>query len=142
MRHAEPKNNLKVFSGRALALWVLGVAFVKVLAKLLFTRQPPGLERFMRNYAPEGLSTIDRDERQALRRFSRCIACGLCDVGETERMRASGGAYPGLMQLVLASTRSMPDYDAAARGFDHVPKQVLVEKRSSCPVGIPFDELA
>ena len=133
---------MKIFSGRALALAVLAWAFIKVLAKLLFTRQPPGLAQFHANYGSEGLSAIDRDEREALARFSRCIACGMCNVGEGRRIRASAGAYPGLMQLVLASTRSMPDYDAAVHGFDHVPLDVLREKRASCPVEIPFDELA
>ncbi len=138
----QPNTPLKIFSGRALALAVLGWAFVRVIAKLLFTRQPPGLQQFHANYGSEGLSAIDLDEREALQRFSRCMACGLCDVGEAERMRKSNGAYPGLMQLVLASTRSMPDYDAAARGFDHVSLEVLQRKRTECPVDIPFDELA
>ena len=36
----------------------------------------------------------------------------------------------------------MPDYDAAARGFDHVPEDVLRAKVRRCPVSIPFPELA
>jgi len=55
---------------------------------------------------------------------------------------ASRGAYPGLMQLVLASTRSMPDFDAAARAFSHVPDTVLECKVARCPVQVPFPELA
>jgi hypothetical protein len=131
-----------VLSGRALALALLAWSFLKVLAKLLFTRQPPGLERFHENYDTEGLAPIDPDERDAIERFSACIACGRCDLGEAERIAASRGQYPGLMQLVLASSRSMPDYDAAARGFAHVPEDVLAEKVARCPVAIPFPELA
>ena len=56
-------------------------------------------------------------------------------------MRSSRGAYPGLMALVLASSRSMPDFDAAARGFAFVPIEVLKEKRRCCPAEIPFDTL-
>ena len=131
-----------VLSGRALALALLGWSFIKVLARLLFTKQTPGLEVFVQNYGVEGLTAIDREERESLVRFSRCIACGRCDVGEGERIIASRGAYPGLMRLVLASTRSMPDYDAALRGFAHVPLTVLREKEAICPVGIPFEALA
>ena len=131
-----------MLSGRALAIALLGWSLVRVVAKTLFTKQEPGLATFLENYGADGLRPIDPDERERLERFSRCIACGRCDVGEAERIIASGGAYPGLMQLVLASTRNMPDYDAALRGFDHVPEDVLRAKVAVCPVAIPFDELA
>jgi hypothetical protein len=133
---------LALLSGRALSLVLLAWSLLRVIAKHLFTRPPPGLAQFHRNYGSEGLSSIDPAERQSLERFSRCIACGRCDLGEAERIVASRGAYPGLMQLVLASSRSMPDFDAAARGFAFVPERVLRRKRLDCPVGIPFDELA
>jgi hypothetical protein len=131
-----------VLSGRALALALLGWSLVRVLARMLFTRQEAGLTLFNANYGGEGLSSIDKEERESLDRFSGCIACGRCDVGEGERMAASHGAYPGLMQLTLASTRSMPDYDAALLGFAHVPEHVLQEKQRVCPADIPFAELA
>lgn len=131
-----------MLSGRALAAALLGWSLVKVVARTLFTKPEPGLATFLEHYGADGLRPIDADERERLERFSGCIACGRCDVGEAERIIASAGAYPGLMQLVLASTRNMPDYDAAARGFDHVPDEVLQDKVAICPVGIPFDELA
>ena len=130
-----------MLSGRALALVLLAWSFFKVLLGYL-KRQLPGLVRFHRNYGSEGLLAIRRSERASMVRFSRCIACGRCDCGEAERIIASGGAYPGLMQLVLASSRSMPDFDAAARGFAHVPEEVLRGKVRACPVRLPFAELA
>lgn len=57
-------------------------------------------------------------------------------------MAASNGAYPGLMQLVLASSRSMPDFDAAVRGFAFVPDDVLRTRSAVCPTRVPFAELA
>jgi hypothetical protein len=131
-----------MLSGRPLAVALLAWSFIKVLFKMVFTRPTPGLEQFHANYGTEGLVPIAKDEREALERFSRCIACGRCDVGEGERIAASRGAYPGLMQLTLASTRSMPDYDAALRGFSHVPDAVLRAKQRACPVRIPFLALA
>ncbi len=131
-----------VLSGRALALALLFWSLVRVLARLLFTKQPPGIQQFHDHYGSEGLSAIDKSEREALASFSRCIACARCDFGEAERIAASDGQYPGLMQLGLASSRSMPDFDAAARGFDYVPESVLRRKVRRCPVAIPFPSLA
>jgi len=81
-------------------------------------------------------------DRRGLPALSRCIACGRCDCGESERVAASRGAYPGLMQLTLASSRCMPDFDAGARAIAHVPAPVLASKTGRCPVGMPFSDLA
>lgn len=131
-----------VLSGRALAAWLLGTSLVRVIVRLLFTKQAPGLEEFHENYGEDGLLAVTEEERQTMTRYSGCIACGRCDVGESERMAESEGQYPGLMQLVLASTRSMPDYDAAAKGFSYIPEEVLRAKVRLCPARIPFAELA
>lgn len=130
-----------VLSGRALALVLLAWSLLRVLAGYL-RKQQPGMVRFERNYGAERLAAITPAERRWLVQFSRCVACGRCDVGEAERVLSSGGAYPGLMQLVVASSRSMPDFDAAAQGFAHVPDEVLRSKVRCCPTGVPFPELA
>ena len=70
--------------------------------------------------------------------FSRCIACGICDRGEAERIRTSGGAYRGLMPLMLAASRSMPDYRAAAYSFSFVAPEVLEAKEALCPTRMPM----
>src|SRR5690606_22924476 len=70
--------------------------------------------------------------------FSRCIACGLCDRGEAPRIARSGGAYRGLMPLMLAASRSMPDFRAAAYSFSFVPPEVLREKERICPSHMPM----
>jgi hypothetical protein len=130
-----------VLSGRALALVLLAWSLIRVLARHL-TKQLPGMVQFHRNYGTERLLAIERGERGALARFSQCIACGRCDAGEAERITASGGAYPGLMQLVRASSRSIPDFDAAAAAFDFVPDDVLQAKVAICPTRVPFPDLA
>lgn len=130
-----------VASGRALALIVLAVGLVRVLFLRMFGAVT-GLRLFHLNYAPDRLPAVTPKDRATIPTFSRCIACGRCDLGEGERMRASNGGYPGLMQLVLASSRSMPDFDAAARGFAFVPTEVLREKRKACPADVPFEDIA
>jgi hypothetical protein len=138
---ADPGYTRAVLSGRALALALLVWSLVKVcLARMLGERT--GLALFHDNYDADRLPPVTPDERRALASFSRCIACGRCDLGEAQRIAASRGAYPGLMTIVLASARSMPDSDAAARALEHVPDQVLAEKEAICPTGVPFRELA
>ncbi len=46
------------------------------------------------------------------------------------------------MAVVLASSRSMPDFDAAALALDHVPEAVLAAKEDVCPTGVPFVALS
>jgi hypothetical protein len=130
-----------VLSGRALALVVLAWSLIKVLVGRLFGRKT-GLPLFHENYDPDGLPALDADERARLPSFTRCIACGRCDVGEAERMAASKGRYAGLMQVVLSTTRSMPDYDAATEALGFVPDEVLKQKEAVCPTGVPFVDLA
>ncbi len=130
-----------MLSGRALALAVLAWSLVKVTIDRAFG-QKTGLPLFHENYDADRLPSVEADERARMNAFSRCIACGRCDVGEGERIARSRGAYPGLMAVVLASSRSMPDYDAAALALEHVPDDVLAEKEEECPTGVPFRDLA
>lgn len=127
--------------GRALALIVLAWSLLKVLVGRAFGRKT-GLPLFHENYDPDGLPPLSADERARIASFSRCIACGRCDLGESERIAKSKGQYQGLMTIVVASSRSMPDHDAAALALDHVPEAVLKQKQSICPTGVPFVELA
>lgn len=130
-----------VLSGRALALAMLARSLLKVIVDRLFGART-GLALFHDNYDADRLPPVDAAERAEMIRFSRCVACGRCDVGEADRIARSGGAYPGLMAVVLASTRSMPDFDAAALALEHVPEAVLAEKEDVCPTGVPFVALA
>ncbi|APR77471.1 Hypothetical protein A7982_02818 [Minicystis rosea] len=132
---------IPVLSGRALALAMLARSLLKVTVDRLFGART-GLGLFHDNYDADRLPPVDAVERAEMVRFSRCVACGRCDIGEADRIARSGGAYPGLMAVVLASTRSMPDFDAAALALEHVPEEVLAAKEDICPTGVPFVSLA
>lgn len=127
--------------GRALALVVLAWSLIKVLVGRLFGRKT-GLPLFHENYDADGLPALDAAERERMPRFERCIACGRCDIGEADRIAASRGRYAGLMPIVLASSRSMPDYEAAVEALSFIPEAELVRKEKVCPTGVPFVELA
>jgi hypothetical protein len=130
-----------VVSNRLRALVLLGWSFLISLLKRL-TRTEPGLVLFHRNYGADQLAPISPEARDGYHRFEGCIACGRCDLGEADRIVAARGAYPGLMQIVLASTRSIPDFDAAARALAYTPDALLEAKANRCPAHVPFAELA
>jgi hypothetical protein len=127
--------------GRLHALLVLAWGLLRSLvAPLIGTRR--GLAEFRRSYAADRLPPLSPSERELLPRLSRCIACGLCDVGEGAAMVRSGGRYAGVMDLMLCSSRNMPDYDAAARSFEAVGDDRLAELEARCPARVPMRELA
>ncbi len=127
---------------RLKAILLLALYLTKTVFRRLFTRNKSGIGAFRANYDADGLPPVTPAEREAMPDFSRCIACGLCDRGEAERIAASGGAYRGVMALVLAGSRSMPDYRAAAYSFGFVSDEVLAEKEAICPTGVPFRAIA
>jgi hypothetical protein len=129
-------------SGRVKALFLLFIALVKTLLTRLVSRRRDGIAAFRANYDADGLPPVTVEERAMLTSFERCIACGLCDRGESARIAGSGGAYRGVMALVMAGSRSMPEFRAAAYGFSFVPESVLAEKEQICPVRIPFRRVA
>ena len=120
------------------ALLILAWALVKTLLWPVFgTRR--GLAAFQKSYGEkEGLLPVSPEDRRALPTFSRCIACGRCNVGEASRIVASKGAYAGVMDLVLASSRSIPDFAAAAPSFEAVDDARLAELEAICPTGVPM----
>jgi hypothetical protein len=129
-------------SGRVKALLLLFLAVVKTLFGRAFESKGDGIARFRENYDADGLPPVTPEERQGFAAFERCIACGLCDRGEATRIARSGGAYRGIMGLVIAGSRSIPEFRAAAYGLGFVPEETLIEKEAICPVRIPFRRIA
>lgn len=121
---------------------MLAWALLRTLLKRLFRRREAGLVRFEQNYAADGLSAVSEGERAEMPDFGRCIACGRCDRGDRARIMASAGAYRGTMSLILAASRSMPDYGAAVLGFDHLSEEELAAKERICPTHVPMRAIA
>ncbi len=128
--------------GRVKAIWLLALALIRTLFRRLFRRGREGIAAFRANYDADRLPPVSPEERAELGGFGRCIACGLCDRGEAERIRQSGGMYRGVMALMLAGSRSMPDFREAALSFEHVPDAVLAEKERICPTRVPMRKIA
>jgi hypothetical protein len=128
--------------GRIKAILLLGFTLLVTLVRRLFSRRGTGLPAFRENYDADGLPPLTAEERSKMPSFERCIACGLCDRGEAERIARSGGAYRGIMALMVAGSRSMPDFRAAAYSFSFVSEDVLAEKERSCPTRVPMRDIA
>jgi hypothetical protein len=127
--------------GRLHALFVLAWGLVRsLLAPLLGARR--GLAAFQRSYAADRVPPLSPSERRLLPQLGGCIACGLCDVGEGAAIARSGGRYAGVMDLMLCSSRNMPDYDAAVRSFDAVGDERLAVLEARCPARVPMRALA
>ncbi len=128
--------------GRLHALFVLAWGLLRSLLAPLFGARR-GLADFRRSYAADRLPPLTRRASDALLpQLSGCIACGLCDVGEGAAMARSGGRYAGVMDLMLSSSRNMPDFDAAARSFEAVGDERLAELEARCPARVPMRQVA
>ena len=123
------------------AILLLAWALLRTIVAPLFGARR-GLAAFEASYAADRLPAVTPGERIALPTFGGCIACGLCDVGEGARVAASGGVYAGVMDLMLASSRSMPDFDVAARSFEAIGDERLAELELRCPTRVPMRRIA
>jgi len=129
-------------SGRLYALFLLARALLKTIFKRFWGGGVSGLSLFEANFEAEHLSKVDAAERALLPTFSRCIACGLCNRGDGARMAESQGAYPGTMALMLASSRSLPDFPAASEALAWITDDELAEKERICPARVPMRRVA
>jgi succinate dehydrogenase/fumarate reductase-like Fe-S protein len=128
-------------TGRIRALFLLAISLVRTLVRGLLGRRR-GLRTFRENYSADAVVPLTAEEHRQMLEFGGCIGCGLCDRGEAARVIAAAGAYPGLMGLVVAASRSMPDLRAAARGWRLVPPDALAEREQVCPTRVPLQQMA
>ncbi len=126
---------------RLKAWLLLALAMMKALLRRMFGHKS-GIAAFRQAYDADGLPPVTASERAEFSAFSRCIACGICDRGEADRIAASGGAYRGVMSLMLSASRSMPEFRAAAYSLSFVSDDVLLGKESACPAQVPMRRVA
>lgn len=122
---------------RVKAWLLLILAMIQSVLRRLLGR-PSGIAAFRKAYDADGLPPVSAAERAEFASFSRCVACGICDRGEDERIAASGGAYRGVMSLMLSASRSMPEFRAAAYSSSFVGDDVLEQKERLCPARVPM----
>ncbi len=122
------------------AIFLLGWSLLQsFFAHRLSTKA--GIVAFREKFAADRLPNVTKEERDFLTQASGCIACGLCNVGEGVAIARSKGEYAGPMDLALASSRNMPDYDAAIASIAHVSEDRLRIIEAICPGRVPLVEL-
>lgn len=124
------------------AVFLAWSLIVTLLRRLFGSKENLGIALFKENYGPDRLPPVTPEERANFGEFGGCIACGVCDRGEADRIAESRGEYRGVMHLMLGGSRSMPDYTAAALSFRHVPDEVLAKKETQCPTRVPMRAIA
>lgn len=117
------------------AIWLLAIALIQSI----FGRRR-GLADFHESYKADRLAPVTEEEREVLPLLSGCMACGLCELEASAR--PADGAYRGPMDLMLASSRSMPDYDAATVSFGHLDDAQAQAIEQICPARVPVRRIA
>lgn len=72
-----------------------------------------GLEKFLENYAGDGITLVSAAERENLPKMERCIGCDACLHPYFAREHAYDPRQATPRDLALSLSRSMPDYKAA-----------------------------
>ena len=123
------------------AIVILAWSLLRSVIGNLFN-QRLGVADFRTHYAPDRLPPVASSERKKLPLFGGCIACGICDLGAGVRADEAHGEFVGTMDLMLASSRSMPDYDAASISFAKISDAELAQLEKRCPARVPMREIA
>ncbi len=102
-----------------------------------------GPQRFLAQYAPDGLAPLAPDEAARQPEFMRCVGCGACDlvcplVGKLGRAQFGG---PSLVALAWA--RSGADARAAAAALELLPSACGTCRacEAACPREVPLRAL-
>lgn len=109
------------------------------LRKLFSRDQRTGKQRFLDNYATEGLVPTSDEDRTVLLAASRCIHCGLCDLAV-----GTGGpsGYSGMSLLAIADTRMTSDAPMVASRLAFAKPAELSAGEAVCPTRVPLQALA
>ncbi len=111
------------------------------LRKLFSTDQRSGKQRFLDNYAPEGLVPISAADRQLLQKASRCIHCGLCEGFDAALSVLPRTTYDGASLLAICYSRATPDLPQARTALEGLSEDLLVRSEAVCPTRVPLRSL-
>lgn len=101
-----------------------------------------GKQRFLDNYAPEGLVPTSAEDRQILQAASRCIHCGLCDAYDPSLSKLPRTAYDGPSAMPISWSRATPDLPHAREGLLGIAPELLARAEAICPTRVPLRRIA
>jgi succinate dehydrogenase/fumarate reductase-like Fe-S protein len=115
--------------------------FAHPLRQLFSTDQRSGKQRFLDNYAPEGLVPMSAGDRQLLYQASRCIHCGLCEGFDDALSVLPRTTYDGSSLLAICYSRATPDLPRARAALEGLSEAQLVRSEAVCPTRVPLRSL-
>ena len=111
--------------------------------RLLFSNdERTGKQKFLDNYAPEGLLPTSAEDREVLHAASRCIHCGLCDAYDAALSSLPRTLYDGASALPVSWSRATPDLPAAHAALERLHPEQLARAEAVCPTRVPLRRVA
>jgi hypothetical protein len=115
---------------------------VHPLKKLVSQDGRTGKQRFLDNYATEGLVPTGDEDQHALLAASRCINCGLCDFHDLVLGTVPRHQYSGMSLFPVAYTRWTSDLARLSKAVHEVTDDALAAGEAVCPTRVPLRILA
>src|SRR5512140_609352 len=112
------------------------------LRKLFHPEEGSGIQRFLRNYAPEGNIPLAAEDRAVLQGASRCIHCGLCDAFALALDAVPRTVDPGVSLLPVCYARATPDLPHARAALAALGEDQIRGAEAVCPTRVPLVALA
>jgi hypothetical protein len=111
--------------------------------RLLFSGdERTGKQKFLDNYAREGLLPTSAEDRETLHAASRCIHCGLCDAYDPALSSLPRTLYDGASVMPVAWSRATPDLPTAREALVRIHPEQLARAEAVCPTRVPLRRVA
>ncbi len=125
---------------RLKAVFILAIHFWKhVLAKATLRYDRGGEARFVDNYRADRLLPLERDARERLADWQRCIGCGLCDAVCPS---AAGETGPGPQLIVGAGLRDLSAMHTLVDEVEALADCAECDDcHAVCPVDVPVADV-
>ena len=101
-----------------------------------------GKQKFLDNYAREGLLPTSAEDREVLHAASRCIHCGLCDAYDAALSSLPRTLYDGASAIPVAWARATPDLPTARAALQRILPEQLARAEAVCPTRVPLRRVA
>lgn len=112
------------------------------LKRFFSTDARSGKQKFLDNYASEGLIPMTLEDRQVLHGAARCIHCGLCDAYDLAMAVIPRTTYDGASLLPIAYSRATPDLPRARAAVAQLREEQLQRAEAVCPTRVPLRSIA
>jgi len=127
------------------SMFLLGTGFLAhVASRMTFTYDPGGIKRFRQNFDSDGLIPMTERDRELHASWTRCTACGLCDLVCPDLLAPiPRGRFTGPRMVASGILRDLPNFSVTC-GDAHklMACDTCRECEAICPVELPLRELA